>query len=147
MSETQAKIKTFLEILDNPVSLSEYQILNRKKDLGLIISDITLEELIKEMPSDTQWTISLSSNENFESILDEAIKETKNVLLAINSDISNNLLSQIKEYSTRGIVTKSSKTSVLKPDDIKIICITTRAMLDQISYPYFETLFGPVISL
>jgi hypothetical protein len=147
MSEIQVKIKTFLEILDNPVSISEYQISNRKKDLGLIISNLTPEEFTKEIPTGIQWIISSSSNEDFESILDKAIKETKNVLLVINSDISNELLSQIKEFSTRGIITKSSKTSVLKPDNIKIICITTSDMLDQISYPYFETLFGPVISL
>ncbi len=147
MNKTILKTKTFLEAVGNPVPLSDYQISEKKQDMGLVISVLSPEDFLQEANDDKAWEVSSSQSGDFENALEKGIQESRNVLLVINSDPSGDLLAQLKENSARGLVTKSDKASVLDPQNTKIICLVSPEMLEQISYPYFESLFGPVISL
>ena len=139
------RIKTFLEVLDNHVPFSEYQISNKKNDLGLVISKISPEDFIRETGQSNSWIV--SNDFNFENILTNGISDNKNIIVYIKNDPENDFISQIKEYYSRGIITKKDKNAVIDPKNLLIICLISKEVLNAISYPYFESLFGPILEL
>jgi hypothetical protein len=145
MDQISKKIEIFIETLDNPVPISMYQITNKKNDLGLVIGDISPEEFVKKTGNPDVWII--SNDFNFEDILIKGISENKNIVVCIKNDLNNEFLSQIKEYTSRGIITKKDKNTTIDPKKLKIICLINKKILDGITYPYFESLFGPVLEL
>lgn len=143
MSEKSQKIKDFLQTLTNQVSLSDYQVTKKKNDLALVVGN-TPSEFIKDANLQ-DWF--MSNDYNFEDALVDAVKQKKNILLLIEHDPRNEFISQIKEYTTRGIITRNDKNAVIDPKNIKIVCLINPKTLNKISYPYFESLFGPVLRL
>lgn len=70
MQETKAKLNNFLLVLDNPISVSEYQLSERKRDMGLIISDTSEEEILDmiEKKMTGRWDIFIILNRKLKKL-------------------------------------------------------------------------------
>lgn len=147
MTTYNQKTQDFIKALDTIAPKSLYQLENPGRDAGLIIVDIAPEHFVDQTRQ--SWVFCSLENsypsDVFEKALSEAISTNKNLIVEVKSDIDNNFLAQIKEYTSRGLVTLNDKSAVLNPKEVKIVCIMHPEMEGQISYPYFTSMFGPVL--
>lgn len=143
MTKQRLKIKEFLDILTINVPLSDYQTTSKARDLGLVISSISPENFIND---DTKnWII--NSEYNFLDNLVKIKDESKDIIIQIKNNPSNNFISALRECSTRGVITLIDEKVVIDIKKIKIVCLVSSEILDQVTYPYFESLFGPILRL
>jgi hypothetical protein len=141
MTDLYKKIEDFLGALTANVAPSEYAIAEKHKDAGLIVGEVSLADMPKI--NDHEWIETTPFD--FENAIMDAQEFQQNVLVVIGYDPDSDFITQIKEYSSRGLITKKDKNTTIEIGDTIIVCSIQQNILDQISYPYFMSLFGPIL--
>lgn len=83
---------------------------------------------------------------NFEQKVEEAIQLKKNLLVEISAEPESDIISQLKEYSQRGIISTNNKENTLSFEK-NIVCVISPQILEGIQFPYFKSLFGAILIL
>lgn len=155
----QKKIKHFLEVIEIKSKDSDSH--NELADNGLIIvekekSEISSQDVLKELPEGRCRSISIINAQDYESFINAfsiANREGQYLLVDLQCDPHPNIISilkQISEGNEASILTYKDREEYLIKLNPKtrIIFYGRRELFeDQITYPHFYDLFGPILSL
>ncbi|MDW7988083.1 MAG: hypothetical protein RMJ65_05225 [candidate division WOR-3 bacterium] len=143
----------FLRLFEHPVK--------KTYDLGLIVKEpnsnetqkVVLEEIRNIVPIEViVYDEAISDTTAIEKIIG-AFRDKKWVFLEIKKDLKSPLLNQLKHlanYNSFQIFDYHGQDvfEMKMPRESRIIVFAERDFIEkEISYPYFYTLFGPVLSL
>ncbi|MEO0100996.1 MAG: hypothetical protein ABIK84_01180 [candidate division WOR-3 bacterium] len=150
------KLKQFLELLQR---IKHPQ--KRTFDLGLVVkeskSEVKSDEVFKEIQKEIKIEKVVYDEKVFDDDVIEQIinlfKDKKWVFLEIRKDIKSPLLNQLKHlanYNSFQLIDyKGQDVFEMKmPEESRLIVFAERDFIEnKISYPYFYTLFGPILSI
>lgn len=150
------KLDFFWHILDKVKVAGESEALPARVENGLIVSEdgsISAAEIVKIAPKRAAHvTIPSSDGGVFLNALQAANQQGGWLIVSLNDDVPAEVLTALTQLSDDNRFTVTDDTgnitsSSLNPDT-RLIFFTTRSLIEErISYPYFYSLFGPVLSL
>jgi hypothetical protein len=156
----QKEIDEFLESLKKVVHSLPYEPKKKLFDLGLIILEkehqLTAKDIFNLLPENKKIFFELINPYYYDDFVEKLITANREgQLLFVNckADPAPTIikllkqLSETNEFSTTDVEDKELFSMKLNPKTRVIFCIDNDFLETKITYPYFISLFGPILRL